>query len=146
MKKSKINEIITENVKKNYLMNMNEDSFFDGHKFVDYGKNIENITLMMPSTDLEDFSIDKDKLIITWGAKFNFINSGVEGVQVEVLNIDANIITTGEGESKNIPINFGEYNIEVVLEKNIEIKELQMFVTSIDIDVEEKTVIVIVSI
>ena len=146
MKKGKINTIISENVDKNYLTNMNEDSYFDGHKFVDYGKNIQNISLMMPSTDLEDFSIDKDKLSISWGVKFNFINSGIEGVQVEVLDINANIITSGEGESRKIPINFGEYKIEVVKEKNVESKEFQMFVSSIDIDVEQKTVNVIISI
>lgn len=146
MKKKTLVSIINETVEKTYLTNMNEDSFYDGHKFVDYGKNIENISLMMPSTDDEDFSINKDKLSITWGAKFQFRNSGIEGVLIEVLGIDAAIVTSGEGESRTIPINFGEYKIEVLKEKSIEENDINMYVKSIEIDAEQRIVNVVISI
>lgn len=145
MKKGKLVSIITEG-NGITLSNMNEDSFYDGHKFVEYGKNIENISLIMPSSDDDDFSIDKDKLSINWGAKFEFRNSGVEGVQIEVLGIDANIITSGEGESRVIPINFGEFKIEVLKEKTIEVNDVNMFVKSIEIDAEQKLVNVVISV
>lgn len=146
MKKRVLNTIINENIKNTYLTNMNDDSFYDGHKFLDYGKNIENISLIMSSTDNEDFSINKDKLSISWGAKFQFRNSGVEGVVVEVLGIDAIIVTSGEGEPRSIPINFGEYKIEVLKEKTIEENDINMYIKSIEIDTEQKIVNVVVNI
>jgi len=145
MKKGKLLSIIAENNGIS-LSNMNDDSFYDGHKFVEYGKNIENISLIMPSTDEEDFTIDKDKLSINWGAKFEFRNSGVEGVKIEVLGIDAKIITSGEGESRSISINFAEFKIELLKEKSIEVNDVYMFVKSIEIDAEQKIVKVVISV
>lgn len=142
MKKGKIISVVNETVEKTYLSNMNEDSYFDGHKFVDYGKNIENISLIMPSTDEVEYSIDKKSLVIKWGARFEFRNSGIEGVLVEVLDLQANLIANEE----STPMNFGEYQIQVIKEKNVESKDLVMYVTSIEVDVEQKLVNVVVSI
>jgi hypothetical protein len=147
MKKGRILTVINEKVEKTYLSNMNEDSYYEGHKFVDYGKNIENVSLIMPSTDMGDYSINKDKLMITWGVKFEFRNSGIEGVQVNVLGIEANLmITGGDAEPQETPINFAEYEINVIKEKDLENKEFQMFITSIEVDAEQRVVNVVVSI
>jgi hypothetical protein len=142
MKKGRILSVVNETVEKTYLSNMNEDSYFDGHKFVDYGKNIENISLIMPSIDEVDYSIDKKSLVIKWGARFEFRNSGIESVIVEILDIQANLIANGETSQ----INFGEYQIQVTKEKNVENKDLTMYVTSIEVDAEQKIVNVVVSI
>lgn len=146
MKKGKLLSIINENTEKTYLSNMNEDSFYDGYKFVEYGKNIENISLLMPSTDTEDFAVDKDKVVINWGAKFEFRNSGIEGVQITVLNLQAPIFSTGEAGKQDVPINYAEYRFEVFKEKNIESKDIQLYVSAIEIDVEHKVVNVVVGI
>lgn len=147
MKKGRIMTVINETVEKTYTSNMNEDSFYDGHKFVDYGKNIENVSLIMPSTDAGDYSINKDKLMISWGVKFQFRNSGVEGFEVSVLGLEANLmISGGESEPDETPINFGEYKIEVVKEKNLENNDLEIFISSIEIDAERRIVTVVVSI
>jgi hypothetical protein len=146
MKKGKLMSIINENTEKTYLSNMNEDSFYDGYKFVEYGKNIEHVSLLMPSTDTEDYAVDKEKLVINWGAKFEFRNSGIEGVQITVLNLQAPIFSTGEAGRQDVPVNFGEYKFEVIKEKNIESQDIQLFISSIEIDVENRVVNVVVSI
>jgi hypothetical protein len=147
MKKGRLVAIINENSEKSYLTNMNEDSFYDGYKFVEYGKNIENISLLLPSSETEDYAIDKDKVVINWGAKFEFRNSGIEGVQITVLSLQAPIIATGgEAGSREVEVNYAEYNFNVVKEKIVESQDVQIFVSAIEVDVETKTVNVIVSI
>ena len=146
MKKGKILSVIKEGVEKTYLTNMNEDSFYDGHKFIEYGKNIPNISLIMPSTDVEYYSLNKEKLTINWGVKFEFRNSGIEGVQISVLGMEANLQSTAEEGTNETPINFGEYKFNVIKEKDVENKELQIFITSIEVDAEQKLVNVTVSI
>lgn len=146
MKKGTLVAIINENTEKPYLTNMNEDSFYDGYKFVDYGKNIENISLLLPSSDTEDFSIDKTKVVINWGAKFEFRNSGIEGVQISVLSLQAPIIATGEAGTRDVEINYGEYKFNVIKEKIVESQDVQIYVSAIEVDVEQKLVNVTVSI
>jgi len=146
MKKGKLISIINENTEETHLSNMNEDSFFDGYKFVEYGKNIENISILLPSTDTEDFSIQKEKVVINWGAKFIFRNAGIEGVQINVLSLVAPIIATGGDEPREVPINYGEYRFEVIKEKIVESQDIVMYVTGIEVDVENKLVNVTVSI
>lgn len=145
MKKRTLVKLIGEGVDKTYLTNMNEDSYYDGHKFVEYGKNIDNVSLIMPSTDQADYSINKEKLSISWGAKFEFRNSGIEGVQISILSMEANLITSGEIENDETPINFGEYRFNVIKEKNPESKDLQIFISSIEVDAEQRIVNVTVS-
>jgi hypothetical protein len=145
MKKRTLVKLIGEGVDKTYLTNMNEDSYYDGHKFVEYGKNIDNVSLIMPSTDQADYSINKEKLSISWGAKFEFRNSGIEGVQITILSMEANLITSGEIENEETPINFAEYKFNVIKEKNPESKDLQIFINSIEVDVEQRIVNVTVS-
>lgn len=146
MKKGTILSVINEAVENQSLVNMNEDSYFDGHKFVDYGKNIKNISFMMPSTDTEEYSLDKDKLVIKWGAKFNFRNSGVESVDIAVLDLEGSVTSTVNGQKQVQPINFGEYKIEAIKEKDVEHNDLRMSVLSIEIDAETKTVNVVITI
>lgn len=146
MKKGKLLSIINENTEQTKMSNMNEDSFYDGYKFVEYGKNIENISLIMPSTDTQDYAIDKEKVVIKWGAKFIFRNSGIEGVEINVLNLEAPIIGTGDGDKQDIPVNYGEYRFEITKEKNIESQDIQIFISGIEIDVENRIVNVVVSI
>jgi len=126
---------LLENTEKS-VQNVNDDSFYDGHKFVEYGKNIPNVTLIPTSGGT---SIDKNSLAITWGLKFQFINTGIEGAEINVLDLEAKL-TTGE------PINFGEYRFNVIQEKNPESKELQLYIDSIEIDTKQRIVNVIVSI
>jgi hypothetical protein len=146
MKKGKLLSIIKENTDSVQISNMNEDSFYDGYKFTEYGKNIENVSLLLPSTDLEDYSIDKDKVVVNWGAKFEFRNSGIEGVQITVLNLQAPIIATGEGEPREVEVNYGEYKFEVIKEKVVESQDVQIYVSGIEVDVENKLVNVTVRI
>ena len=146
MKKGKLISLINENTEETHLSNMNEDSFYDGYKFVEYGKNIDSISLLLPSTDTEDYGVQKEKVVINWGAKFMFRNSGIEGVQINVLSLVAPIIATGEGEPREIPINYGEYRFEVIKQKVVESQDITMYVTGIEIDVENKLVNVTVSI
>jgi hypothetical protein len=146
MKKETLVAIINENTEKTYLSNMNEDSFYDGYKFVDYGKNIENLSLLLPSTDTEDYSIDKNKVVINWGVKFMFRNSGIEGVQITVLSLQAPIIASGEAGTRDVEINYAEYKFNVIKEKIVESQDVQIFVTGIEVDVEHKLVNVTVSI
>lgn len=159
MKKGRIISLINEKLEKTYISNMNEDSYYEGHKFVDYGKNIENVSVIMPSTDMLEYSINKNSLVINWGVKFEFRNSGIEGVQVSVLSIEANLITTTSTENpdkesliafndddQETPINFGEYQINVIKEKDLESKDFQMFITSVEVDAEQRVVNVVVSI
>jgi hypothetical protein len=145
MKKGKVLSLINEANEKPQLTNMNEDSFYDGYKFVEYGKNITNVSLIFPSTELanEEFEIDKNKLVINWGVKFEFRNSGIEGVQITVLGLEANLIKTGAAGKEEIPINFGEYKFEIIKEKNVENKDVQIYVASIEIDAEQKVVNVV---
>jgi hypothetical protein len=146
MKKGKLVAIINENTESSYLSNMNEDSFYDGYKFVEYGKNIDNISLLLPSTDVEDFSIDKNKVVVNWGVKFQMRNSGVDGVEISVLTIQAPIIATGDAGSREVEINYGEYRFNVIKEKIVESRDVQIYVTGIEVDVEQKLVNVTVSI
>lgn len=146
MKKGKLLSIISENTDKPQLSNMNEDSFYDGYKFVEYGKNIPNISLLMKSTDTEDFSVEKEKVVINWGAKFEFRNAGIEGTEITVLSLVAPIISTGDAGTQEVPVNYGEYRFEVTKEKIVESQDVQMYITAIEIDPETRTVNVVVSI
>ena len=146
MKKGKLISLINENTEVSRMSNMNEDSFYDGYKFVEYGKNIDNITLLLSSTDTEDFGIQKEKVVINWGVKFIFRNAGIEGVQINILSLVAPIIATGNGEPREVPINYGEYRFEVIKEKIVESQDIVMYVTGIEVDVENKLVNVTVSI
>lgn len=146
MKKGKLISLINENTETTHLSNMNEDSFYDGYKFVEYGKNIENITLILPSTDTEDYSVQKEKVVINWGAKFIFRNSGIEGVQINVLSLVAPILATGDNEPREVPTNYGEYRFEVIKQKIVESQDVEMYITGIEIDVENRLVNVTVSI
>lgn len=146
MKKAKLVSLINENTEETKLSNMNEDSFYDGYKFVEYGKNIESISLLLPSTDQQDFSVEKDKVVINWGAKFIMRNAGIEGVEINILSLVAPIIATGDGGTQEVPINYGEYRFEVTKQKIVESQDIQMYITDIEIDVEQRIVNVIVSI
>lgn len=146
MKKRTLLNILNEDTDKTKITNMNDDSFYDGHKFVEYGKNIQNINLIPPSNEIEKYSIDKEKLSITWGVKFQFRNSGIEGAIIDVLNLEAKLITTSGGTKQETPINFGEYVFSIIKEKNPEIKDVQISIESIEIDLEQKLVNIIVSI
>lgn len=148
MKKSKLLSLIQEDkkIEEPKLINMNEDSFYDGYKFVEYGKNIPNISLILPSNDSEDFSIEKNKVVINWGVKFQFRNSGIEGTQIEILNLTAPIIGVNNGVKREIEVNYGEYRFEISKEKNVENKDVQMQIMAVEVDVENKIVNVVVEI
>lgn len=148
MKKRTLLNLITESTQKQHLTNMNEDSYYDGHKFVEYGKNIENISLIMPSTDDVEYSIKKNSLVINWGLKFEFRNAGIEGVQISVLDLEADLVTTNltVDDEQEVKINFAEYKFNVIKEKNVENSEIQIFITSIEVDMEQRIVNVTVSI
>lgn len=143
MKKRTLLNLIAENTEKTHLTNMNEDSYYDGHKFVEYGKNIDNVTLIMPTKNDVEYSINKESLIITWGIKFEFRNSGIEGVQISVLDLEATVRTTSE---EDVKLNFAEYKFNIIKEKNVESEEVQFFIGSIEIDVEQRIVNVTVTI
>ena len=59
--------------------------------------------------------------------------------------MEANLITSGEIENEETPINFAEYKFNVIKEKNPESKDLQIFINSIEVDVEQRIVNVTVS-
>jgi hypothetical protein len=140
MKKEKIIKIIKETVESKVLTNLNEDSFYDGHKFIEYGKNIENVSIISP-TD-QELSIDKNSLIINWGVKFIFRNSGIESVIINILNIDAKISNVDDQE---IQFNSSEFEIEIFKEK-LKNNDISIYINSVEIDLELKKINVVVSI
>jgi hypothetical protein len=127
MKKSKLLAIINEAMARGVEFNINDDSFYDGHKFVEYGKNIPVVR-----------NVNEESLVVTWGVKFQFRNSGIEGVQIAVLSLEGKI----NGEN----VNFAEYKINVFKEPNPEIKDIQIYIESVEVNVEQRTVDVIVNI
>lgn len=152
MKKRTLLNLIGEGVDKTYLTNMNEDSYYDGHKFVEYGKNIDNVSLILRSQDENvEYSINKERMRVDWGLKFEFRNFGVDGVQISILGMTADLITTtysevGHDDEQETPINFAEYRFNVIKEKNVENNDLQMVITSVEVDAEQKIVNVAISI
>lgn len=126
---------ILNEVNEKPYQNVNDDSFYEGHKFVEYGKNIPNVSLIPLSGE----TINKDKVIITWGIKFQFTNTGIDGVLISVLDLEASL-SSGE------PINFAEYKFNVFKEKNPESEEIQIYVESVEVDVKNRVVNVVVNI
>lgn len=132
MKVSHIKSIINENIGKS---NLDEESFFEGHNFITYGKNIELITAELPQGQ-----IDKDSVIVKWVVKFDMGNIGIFGVNIDIKSIVAEI---GEDQDSNVqktPMNLNGFEHKIIKRKNGEIQELQIFLSSIHIDTNLKKI------
>lgn len=129
MKVKEIKKTINENVGK---MMIDEESFFEGHNFITYGKQIELV-----SDDLKGGHVDKDSLVVKWIAKFDIGNIGVFGVNIDVKSITAEI---GDDEDENVertPLNLNGFEHIVTKRKNPEVEELQVFLSSVHINTAE---------
>ncbi len=126
--KSKINENVVKS-------NLDEESFFEGHNFITYGKNID-----MVSAELPQGQIDKESIVVKWVAKFDMGNIGIFGVNIDIKSITAD---TAEDEDSNVQssqINFNGFEHNIIKRKNAEVQELQIFLSGVSIDTQAQRI------
>jgi len=129
MKVKEIKKTINENVGR---MMIDEESFFEGHNFITYGKQIELV-----SSDSEQGQVDKDSVVVKWIAKFDIGNIGVFGVNIDVKSITAEIGDDEDEEIERAPLNLNGFEHVITKRKNPEVQELQVFLSSVHINTAE---------
>jgi hypothetical protein len=129
--KKSINEAINNKLK------MDEESHFEGHNFVTYGKNITTVDIDMPLV-----KINKESLIIKWIGKLELHNDGVYGFAVDVKSMTADSEEDPDSQTENGPLNFNGFEFVVKKVKNPEAADVQVFIEHIFVSTKEKKIYV----
>lgn len=125
--KTTINEAFDKKLK------MDEESFFEGHKFITYGKEINLI-----DTDLPLIKIKKDSVVIKWIGKPELHNDGVYAFNIDIKSVTAE--SEEDGEAQGGPLNFNGFENVITKRKNAEVPEVQVFISSVYIATNEKKI------
>lgn len=127
--KSNINEAV------NKKMKVDEESFFEGHSFVTYGREINSITIDAPI-----LSIKKDTVVIKWSGKLELHNDGVYAFNIDVKSMVGDSEEESNSEVQSSPLNFNGFEFEVKKRKNPEVPEVQIFIDNVHVSTQEKKI------
>lgn len=125
--KTTINEAFNKKIK------LDEESFFEGHNFITYGKEINLVEI-----DLPLIKINKDSLTIKWVGKPELHNDGVYAFNIDIKSVVAE--SEEDGESQAGPLNFNGFEHVVTKRKNVEVPEVQVFIQSVFISTQDKKI------
>lgn len=125
--KTTINEVINKKIK------IDEESFFEGHNFITYGKEINLVDI-----DLPLIKIKKDSLIVKWTGKPEFHNDGMYAFNIDVKSVTGE--SEEDGKAQAGPLNFNGFEHVITKRKNAEIPEVQVFIQSVYIATQEKKI------
>lgn len=131
MKVQHIKTNINEAVEKKFKMD--EESFFEGHNFITYGKEIKLVDIDIPL-----IKIDKDSMVVKWTGKPELHNDGMYAFHIDVKSVTADSIE--DGESPAGPLNFNGFERVVTKRKNVEVPEVQVFIVSVQIYTQQKKI------
>jgi hypothetical protein len=129
--KTNLNEAVKAKIK------MNEDSHFEGHNFITYGKEIAMVNI-----DLPLITIDKNSVIVKWVGKLELHNDGVYGFDIDVKSFSANSEKDKDEQTPAGPLNFNGFEFEIKKVKNPEAADVQVFIDSVYIATQEKRIYV----
>ncbi len=129
--KASINEAVNNRIK------MNEDSNYEGHNFVTYGKGITTIDIDMPL-----IIIDKDSVIIKWTGQLELHNDGVYAFNIDVKSMVGNSEEDTDSQVQTSPLNFNGFEYIVKKVKNPEVAEVQVFINTVYVSTKEKKIYV----
>jgi len=135
MKVRNINTNINEAINKK--LKMDEDSIFDGHRFVTLGKDITTIDIDLPLV-----KIDKNSVIVKWIGKLELHNDGVYGMTIDVKSMTANSDEEKSSEVQSGPLNFNGFDFVIRKTKNGDIPDVQVFIESIYVATQERKIYV----
>lgn len=116
---------------------MDEDSIFDGHRFVTLGKDITTIDIDLPLV-----KIDKNSVIVKWIGKLELHNDGVYGMTIDVKSMTANSDEEKSSEVQSGPLNFNGFDFVIRKTKNGDIPDVQVFIESIYVATQERKIYV----
>lgn len=131
MKVKDIKYTLNEAFKKK--MEQDENSYFEGHDFVTYGKHITTVDIDSPM-----FVVDKDTVVIKWSGKPEIHNDGIYGFEVVVKSLTADSVK--EEGIKDEPLNFNGFEYVVEKEKNPEAQDVQLYIESVFIETQQKKI------
>jgi hypothetical protein len=129
MKKIQLLKTINETTTKKMVMD--EESYFEGYDFKTNGHEMHTYDSNITNGELIKRSIN-----VKWKLKFIMGHDGVYGSTVEIKSVVAAIEQNGQ----NVPLNLNGFGHNIVMEKNPEVDQMQILLTSIFIDVVKKEI------